>query len=37
MKKTRFYGFYFSVDFDAITVNNILEVHKYLMKKHNIK
>ena len=27
----------FSVDYDAIAVDDILEIHKYLMKKHDIK
>ena len=26
----------FSVDYDAITVTDILEIHKYLMKKNEI-
>ena len=39
MKKTRFYGYFydFLVDYDAIAVNDILDIHKYLMKKNNIK
>ena len=39
MKKTRFYGNVpdFSVDNDSIAVDNILYIHKYLMKKYNIK
>ena len=38
MKKTGFNGhFYdFSVDYDAINVDNILDIHKYLMKKNDI-
>ena len=38
MKKTRFYGYVcdFSVDYDAIAVNDVLDIHKYLMKKHDI-
>ena len=38
MKKTEFYGYVydFSVDYDAIAVDDILNIHKYLMKKHNI-
>ena len=38
MKKTGFYGYVydFSVDYDAIAVNDILDIHKYLMKKHEI-
>ena len=27
----------FSVDYKAIAVDDILDIHKYLMKKHNIK
>ena len=39
MKKTGFYGYFydFSVGYDAIAVNDILGIHKYLMKKENIK
>ena len=40
MKKTRFYGYVydFSVDYDAIAVDHILDIHKYLMKRNdNIK
>ena len=35
MKKTGFtsYVYDFSVDYDAIVVDNILDIHKYLMKK----
>ena len=38
MKKTGFnwYVYDFSVDYDAIAVDDILEIHKYLMKKNNI-
>ena len=38
MKKTGFTGYVydFSVDYDAITVDDILDIHKYLMKKNNI-
>ena len=38
MKKTRLYGtiYEFSADYGAISVNNILNIHKYLMKKYNI-
>ena len=34
-KKTGFNGyiFYFSVDYAAIAVNDILDIHSYLMKK----
>ena len=39
MKLTGLYGYVydFSVDYDAIAVDNILDIHKYLIKKHNIK
>ena len=35
MKRTRFTGYVydFSVDYDAIAVDNIKDIHKYLMKK----
>ena len=35
MKKTGFNGYvyYFSVDYDATDVDNIVDIHKYLMKK----
>ena len=38
MKKTGFNGYFydFSVDYDAITFDDILEIHKYLMKKNNM-
>ena len=38
MKKTGLNGYVhdFSVDYDAIAVDDILEIHKYLMKKNNI-
>ena len=37
MKKTGLSGYVydFSVDYDAIVVDDILEIHKYLMKKNN--
>ena len=37
-KKTRLNGYVydFSVDYDAIAVDDILSIHKYLMKKNNI-
>ena len=37
-KKTGFNGYVydFSVDFDATDVDDILDIHKYLMKKNNI-
>ena len=38
MKKTRLKGYVydFSVDYDAIAVSDILDIHKYLMKKNGI-
>ena len=30
------YVYDFSVDYDAIVVDDILDIHKYLMKKHDI-
>ena len=38
MKKTGLNGYVYhlSVDYDAIAVDNILDIHKYLMKKNNI-
>ena len=38
MKKTGFYRYVydFSVDYDAVTVDDILDIHKYLMKKNGI-
>ena len=38
MKKTDLIGYvyYFRVDYDAITVDDILDMHKYLMKKNNM-
>ena len=37
-KKTGLYGtvYDFIVDYDAISVENMLKIHKYLIKKHNI-
>ena len=39
MKKTGLKGYIydFSVDYDAIAVSHILDIHKYLMKKNEIK
>ena len=39
LKKTRLNGYvsHFSIDYDAISVDDILDTHKYLMKKHDIK
>ena len=38
MKKTGLKGYVcdFSVDYDAIVVSDILDIHKYLMKKNEI-
>ena len=38
MKRTGFNGYVydFSVDYDAIAVDDILKIHKYLMKKNNM-
>ena len=37
MKKTGFNGYiYFSADYHAIAVSDILDIHKYLMKKNGI-
>ena len=38
MKRTRFNGYVydFSVDYDATDVDDILDIHKYFMKKNNI-
>ena len=38
MKKTELkgYGYDFSVNYDAIAVSDILDIHKYLMKKNEI-
>ena len=38
MKKTGFNGYVydFSVDYDATDVDDIKDIHKYLMKKNNI-
>ena len=38
MKKARFNGYVydFSVDYAATDLNNIKDIHKYLMKKNNI-
>ena len=39
MKKTQFYGCVcdFSVGYEAIAVNDVLDIQKYLIKKHDIK
>ena len=38
MKKTGFNGYvyYFSADYDATNVDDIKNIHKYLMKKNNM-
>ena len=38
MKKKRFYGYVsdFSVDYDAMALDVILDIHQYLMKENNI-
>ena len=38
MEKTGFNGYVydFSVDYDAIAVDDILDIHKYLMKKNDV-
>ena len=38
MKKTGFNGYIydFSVDYDVIAVDDIVDIHKYFMKKNNI-
>ena len=38
MKKTGLYGtaYDFNVDYGTISVDDILNIHKYLIKKHNI-
>ena len=38
MKKTGFNGYVydFSVNYDAADVDDILDIHRYLMKKNNI-
>ena len=39
MKQTGLNGYVydFSVDYDAMAVDNILDIHKYLMEKNNIQ
>ena len=39
LKKTELNGYVYdsSVDYDAIAVDDILDIHKYLMKNHDIK
>ena len=39
MKRTGFNGYVydFSIDFDAVAVDDILDIHKYLMKKKDYR
>ena len=37
MKKTRLNGYVCDFSVDSIVVDDILDIHKYLMKKHDIK
>ena len=39
MKKTALNGYVydFRTEYDAIAVDDILDIHKYLMQKHDIK
>ena len=39
MNKTGFYGYVygFSVDYNAMAIDDVIDIHKYLMKKHNKK
>ena len=39
MKATHLYGdmYDFSVDYDSIDVDGVLDIYKYLMKRHDIK
>ena len=39
MKKTEFYEYVYdcSVDYDAILIDEILEIHKYLRKNNSIE
>ena len=39
MKKTGLNGYVYdsSVDYNVVAVDDILDIHKYLMKKHGIK
>ena len=38
MKNTGLHGYVydFSVDYDVISVDDILDIHKYFMKKHDV-
>ena len=39
MKKNGYYGYFFNfpVDYDVIAVDDILDIHKYLMKENDRK
>ena len=39
LKKTglNWYVYDFSIDYNVIAVDDILDIHKYFMKKHDIK
>ena len=39
LKKTVLYrySYGFAVDYDSIGVDDVLDIHRYLMKKHNLK
>ena len=39
MKKTGLYGYVYdiSVDYDTTSVDDMLDIHKHFMKKHDIK
>ena len=39
MKKTGLFGYIydFTVDYDSIDVDNVLDIHEYLMKKKTIQ
>ena len=36
MKKAEFTGYDFSADYNSTDVDDILDIHKYLMKKNDI-
>ena len=36
MKKTGFNGYVYDFSVDAITVDDIVDIHKYLMKNNNV-
>ena len=37
MKKVRLNGYVHDFTIDYIIIDNIIDIHKYLMKKHDIK